>query len=187
MKDAGSGNGLQLPVEQLPVTAHDECNGYISGECCSLKKDSASDQMSAKSLTIESCHIPGESSFSHNDEDACQTPLQSTSPRITVNMLHTTCSPLHLRSSQASMMVLLPGQQSGWSGVVQFLVLVLVPFPQLWEQGPWDQGDQPPSPESETLPILEQFKWQHIAWINYLMHYDSRLPDEWIIDTIGRL
>ena len=47
--------------------------------------------------------------------------------------------------------MLFPGQQSGWSGVVQFLVLVLVPFPQVWEQGPWDQGDQPPSPECIKL------------------------------------
>ena len=36
MKDAASGKGLQLPVEQLAVTAHDDWNGYISGECCSL-------------------------------------------------------------------------------------------------------------------------------------------------------
>ena len=44
-------------------------------------------------------------------------------------------------------MLLLPGHQLGWLKVVQFLVLVLVPFPQVWEQDPWDQGDQPPSPE----------------------------------------
>ena len=83
------------------------------------------------------------------------------------------CSLLQLLSPHVSVVVLLPGQHSGWLGVVQFLVLVLVPPPQVWEQGPGDQGDHPPSPKYETfslLPIRASMKWECDIHIKYVLN-----------------
>ena len=56
-----------------------------------------------------------------------------------------TVSP-QLPSPHFSIMVALPGQHWGLLGVVQFLVITLIPPPQVWEHCPGDQADQPPLP-----------------------------------------
>ena len=91
---------------------------------------------------------------------------------------------MQCQSPHISRMVSLPGQHSGWSGVVQFLELVLFPPPQVREQGPGDQWDQPPSPK-ECRSILSVWSHLHLKFTmnKWLYLSCSHMPSRMQLDV----
>ena len=70
-------------------------------------------------------------------------------------------------SPHVSITVVLPGQQLELPEVVQFRIFTLVPPPQVWEQGPKDQADQPPSPVGERESKCLSLAYAQLIKLHY--------------------